>query len=169
MAGLCLLLLLLGAEPQLPQIYNGSMTEGVGTPEGWTNVWTGAGKLKVTRDTKEFQKGPSALCFESDGGPANGNVSQTFKPTATSFRVTGWVKTEGKLEECQVAVQSFAAEWKPIAWTQVADALPDKKWTSFSKDVEVPKEAVMCSLVFTLKGEGKAWLDEVELGPPAGK
>ena len=62
--------------PPLPPLVNPDMSAGGDVPDGWKLTWSASGKLRLWRDTTDFQKGPASLCLESVGGPAYGTASQ---------------------------------------------------------------------------------------------
>ncbi len=146
----------------LPPLNNGSMTVGTAVPTGWENVWSGSGKVTVVRDTQDFQTGPASLRVEAVGGPAYGSVSQSFGPASDPFTVSGSVKSSGQLDEALVAVQATDAAGKQIAWITLTNAAGVKAWQPFSSAVSLPPGTAHWSLLMTLKGTGKAWLDEVK-------
>ena len=157
-----------GADTSLPPLRNGSMTDGTAVPAGWENVWSGSGKLAAVRDTQDFQTGPASLRVESIGGPAYGSISQGFGPTSDPFTVSGSVKSVGQLDEALVAVQATDAAGKQVAWITLTNAAGVKAWQPFSGAVSLPPGTAHWSLVMTLKGTGKAWLDELKFSRATG-
>ena len=150
----------------LPPLRNGSMTDGDAVPAGWNAPWSGSGHLALTRDTQTYHSTPASLRLESVGGTAYGSVSQSFDPALDPFTVQGWVKTSGKLEESLVAAQAFDKDGKQVAFVTLANAASAKEWQSFSGQVQLPRETAHWGLILTLKGNGQAWLDDVQFTRP---
>ena len=155
------------ATTPLPPLTNGSMMEGTTVPTGWENVWSGSGKIVAVRDTQDFMIGPASLRLEAVGGAAYGSVSQSFGPAPDPFTVSGLVKSAGQLDEALVAVQAADASGKQVAWITLTNAAGVKSWHHFSEPVHLPSETAHWNLVMTLKGSGKAWLDEVKFSRAA--
>ena len=151
------------ARATLPTLQNGAMSEGAEAPTGWKVGWTGKGTLRAVRDTTQFQTPPAAFRIESVGGEAYGNAGQELKVTTTPFLVSGYVKSDGTLEEASVVVQAFDAGWKQVAWIPLADARGVGDWKQFSGVVKLPASAKSASLNISLKGQGRVWLDEVQV------
>jgi photosystem II stability/assembly factor-like uncharacterized protein len=155
-----------GAPTELPKIINGDMSEANnGRPAGWNAPWIGSGTLVASRDTQMFRSAPASLSLRSENGAAYGTISQSFKPVAAPFALRGWVRARGQIEECLVAVQVFDAQNKQIAWLNLASPQVNDQWHQFKGNVSMPGNAVSCNLVLTLKGQGQAWLDDLEVLP----
>jgi photosystem II stability/assembly factor-like uncharacterized protein len=153
----------------VPSLRNGSMTaktEGGDAPAGWSSPWIGTGRLAIARDTRDYHTGPASLRLESVGGAAYGSVSQGFDAATAPFLVSGWVKSSGALDEALVAAQAFGADGKQVAFVTLTNAAGVKQWQAFSGPVQLPKETTHWNLVLTLKGAGKAWLDDVQFAHP---
>jgi photosystem II stability/assembly factor-like uncharacterized protein len=154
-----------GGDAAVPTLVNGSMTEGGEVPVGWTSMWRASGTLRVMRDTEEFRKGPASLCLMSVGGPAKGSVSQPITDLQRSFRVTGFARTEGDLKECLVAIQAFDKGGEQVGWQTLMNAVGADDWTQFSAVANLGPDVTRAVLVMTFEGDGRAWLDEVEITP----
>lgn len=150
----------------LPSLVNMSLTEGGETPTGWS-LWAPEGKLQLRRDTKVFRGGPASLSLASEGGAAYGTVSQEFKPTPGLWTIGGFTRGRGNLKEALVAIQSFDAANKQIAWTNLQSIQTHNKWwDGFSQTVSLLTEAASCRLVVVLKGDGQVWLDDLKVSKP---
>ena len=155
-----------------PTVANGSMTDGADAPTGWEQTYVTAGKLKVVRDTADFAKGPASLCLMSVDGPADGNCSQPIANAAgRTFTVKGYAKAAGeRLEYASVAVMVQGPDWQVAKWQDLRPIMQDRDWTPFEQSVTVPDDAANVLLILLLRGEGKVWMDEVEVvgaAPPA--
>lgn len=149
-----------------PTIQNGTMNDGQTTPSGWNAPWSGEGKISVARDVADFKSGPASLRLQSEGGSAYGSIGQGLKlPTdvTASFRVRGWTKSRGTLQEALIAVQVFDATGKQIEWKNLVNASSLRNWSEFSGDVQLPSATAKAQLLVTLKGDGVVWLDDVTL------
>jgi len=157
-----------GGSVALPELANLHMNAGGGTPTGW-RLWTGEGKLSISRDITTFVDPPASLKLETQSAGAYGSASQGFKAVSSPFTIAGAVKTSGPVAECLVAVQVFDAAGKQIDWVQLADAREAHDWQHFSREVQFPPAAEHCSLVLTLRGgtaadPARAWLDALSIG-----
>lgn len=47
---------------------NPAMTDGAEQPAGWTQTWTGSGRIKVSRDAATFHSAPASLALAAVGG-----------------------------------------------------------------------------------------------------
>ena len=150
----------------LPLLHNGSMTDGTAFPTGWSAPWNGSGHLALVRDTQTYHTAPASLRLQSVGDTAYGSVSQSFDPTSEALTVSGWVKSSGVLTESLVAAQAFDKDGKQIAFITLANAANVKEWQSFSGQVHLPPETAHWNLILTLKGDGQAWLDDVQFSRP---
>jgi lysophospholipase L1-like esterase len=149
-------------------IRNPSMTEGSDKPVGWADQWISAGKIAVSRDAAVFHSAPAALAVASVGGPAHAQAMQ-FIVGAPGQRLAlhAWVRAEGKATAI-FAVQSYTADWKGIAFKALGKALPGFDWQEAGGEVTLPPKTARFAVVLLLQGEGKAWLDDVEVGTEAG-
>jgi hypothetical protein len=57
---------------------------------------------------------------------------------------------------------AFDAGWKQVAWINL-EAQPTADWKQFSHKVSLPDEAAHLIFYFWAKGEGTAWLDNLEV------
>lgn len=144
-------------------LQNGDMSLGADIPGFWHHKWVGKGKIKVSRDTQVYKKGPAALKVSTAGGPAKGQTSQQIKGTSgQSFVLSGFAKSKGRVK-VNVAIQSFSQKSKPIQFQQVQYLKNTQDWTSFSQEVTLPKDTHRFGIVLLVEGQGQAWLDEVKL------
>jgi hypothetical protein len=137
-----------------------------GAPVVWAVGWNPQGRLAAVHDTHTFRQGPAALRVESVGGPAQGSAGTPLKLTGQPFRISGWVRSEGQLEECLVAIQAFDAAGKQVGWENLADGRGARDWTPFSRPVSLLATAARASVVVTFKGTGRVWLDELVVAAP---
>ncbi|MDA3798650.1 MAG: GDSL-type esterase/lipase family protein [Kiritimatiellae bacterium] len=72
----------------------------------------------------------------------------------------GWIKTEGDAK-AQVAIQSFSKGYKNNKWQQLVYLQGDSDWISFNKTVIIPEWTEWSEIKLDVKGDGKAWFDEI--------
>ena len=150
----------------IPTLHNAQMNEGAATPTGWNAPWSGEGKIAVARDVADFKSGPASLRLQSEGGRAYGSIGQNLKlpnDVTAAFRVRGWAKSRGDLQEALIAVQVFDAAGKQIEWKNLAGAAAMRNWSEFSADLQLPANTVKAQLLLTLKGDGAVWLDDISI------
>gem|GEM_PF-1121325 len=152
-------------------VINGAMSEGGTAPAGWSNVWTAGngGRLRVVQDTNEYRSAPASLCLMSLGGSAEGNVSQAMPNAAgKTLVISGFVKSrdEGRGlaggsvtvlvidARPQITFHAEACRWETIR---------KGDWTGFTNETAIPENAPAVMLVLSLKGEGRIWLDDVDV------
>ncbi len=154
-----------------PSINNGDMSQGTDTPNGWADVYAAKGRLKAVRDVAEFAQGPASLRLETLGGPARGQAAQTIADAAgASFVVTGQAKAEltpGGFRQASVVLFIRDASGKTIDWIELANVTDADEWAAFRARVNVPADGVNTQLLLYLRGQGAAWLDEVQVYDPA--
>jgi lysophospholipase L1-like esterase len=142
---------------------NGDMSQGSDVPSCWDHKWVGKGKITTFRDTKIFKEGPAALGVASVDGAAMGQTAQMIQAGAdTTFAISGFVKSQGEVK-VNVGVQSYAADGHSINFQQIRYVQNDQDWTAFTKEVTLPKGTKRFGIVLLMDGNGKAWLDEVQL------
>ncbi|MFO0927597.1 MAG: GDSL-type esterase/lipase family protein [Gemmataceae bacterium] len=142
------------------------MTAGTDTPTGWTNTWTGQGKIAVARDTRTFKSGPAALRVATSGR-ARGQVQQLHDaPAGATVRFAGYLKTAGSLT-ATVGVMAYTAEWKGIGFQAIDQGKNTSDWHPFAGTVTLPPKTAHFGYVMTVEGDGTAWLDEVTGDPAA--
>jgi hypothetical protein len=146
----------------------GMEAEREGLPAGWGNLTQDKGTLRASRDTTApAHTGAASLRLESVGGPATGNVAHALDPERASGRtvvVRGWVRSEGRLEDAQVAVFAQDAAYKSVLWGIVCPGpvvTRSREWTRFEGHATVPAGSRNVRLMLFLSGEGSAWLDDV--------
>jgi photosystem II stability/assembly factor-like uncharacterized protein len=153
------------ASRPLSLIDNGDMERGEAVPDRWTEKWVGRGDVVVARDTEIKKRGSASLRIESRGGPAQGQIAQLVDVGSyRRVRVTGWLRSAGKVK-VNVALQPFAADYKPISFMQAHYTADDSAWTRFDRSLELPADAARYGVVMLLEGDGKAWLDDVTVQP----
>ena len=144
-------------------LLNPAMTDGEVRPLGWDGKWTPKGNLDALRDTADFASAPASLRVESVGGPVTGSVSTPLRNVCgRTFKISGKMKNAG-FAGCTLGLKGLDGSWKPVLSQDVIDAKDAKAWTSFTVEFAVPASAVNTSLLFGVTGEGKAWLDDVEI------
>lgn len=151
-----------------PLITNGSMTAGGDVPAGWETLYAESGKLTAARDTTHFHLAPASLRLGSQGGPANGNVSQALTGTAgKTFTLAGHLKSEGNIEHGAVALLIRDKGNKQIGWQEIATIRGTQAWRPFQTKVTIPPEGQSVLLMLYMKGDGNVWLDEVQVASQA--
>jgi hypothetical protein len=150
-----------GGTRETAALQNGNMSEGTTIPTGW-DIEKKDGPVKIMRDTTDFVTGPASLRMEGDG---SNSVSQRLAQRRDEFTLSGQTKMSGEVQEALIAVQSFDAGYKQVGWTTIFDAREAKAtdWTKWQQKLTLPSNAVHSFLKVTYKGNGKLWLDEVEL------
>jgi endoglucanase len=144
-------------------IVNGSMSLGEETPQGWDRTHVPTGELRVVRDTDDFVKGPASLRVESVGGSVDGNCNQPIEGAAgETFTVRGHAKARG-LDYAAVSVLVQDQEWQMLKWQDLFRFADRAEWTPFEAEVSVPAEARNTLLLVLVRGEGAAWVDELEV------
>lgn len=142
---------------------NGDMSVGGSTPTDWSITWTGRGKLTLARDTKVFKEGPASLRLDTGAADAMGQAAQMVDaPAGTHLALRGAVKSEGQIK-VNVAIQSFAADGKPVEFKQMKYVQDDSEWSDFASDMTVPAGATHVAVTLLIEGTGRAWLDDVKL------
>jgi hypothetical protein len=154
-----------GATAQVPALRNGNMSEGAATPAGWNAPWNGEGKVSAVRDTQEFKSGPASLRLQSEGGTAYGSINQSVPLATAPFRLTGWAKTRGQVQEALIALRTFDKAGKQQSWETLLDAREARDWTTFGRDISMPETAARAEIVITFRGNGAVWLDDLEAHP----
>lgn len=141
---------------------NGDMEAGSTVPQQWENKWVGKGTLTPIRDTKEKHGGVASLQVLAGPG-SQGQVSQVIEaPGGKTVTVSGWIKTAGNIKAV-FAVQPFAGDWSKNEFKQVGFAQNESDWQKFSQTITLPTWAARFGICLFVDGEGKAWLDDVEL------
>ncbi len=146
-------------------VTNGDMsqTQG-GVPAGWTDSKTEKGTVKISADTGTFKSAPGSLCIESVGGEAQGWAGQTLQTKGgMDVTISGQIKSEGGAEAfCSVQSVGKATpfDYKQIMWIPGGT-----DWKSFSIKTTLPPGLDKCQLCLSVKGTGKAWLDDVQIEP----
>lgn len=151
-----------------PTLKNGSMTEGGKLPTGWGEPAVDAGstgKLVAERDTTVYVKGPASIRLESVGGSISGKVTQMIKGVGgKSLEFSGHVRhAEGK-GSAVVALIGFSGDFKPIiGWKEVGKTSDESDWRPFNTRVDFPAEVKQALLLLYVRGQGKAWFDEISV------
>lgn len=134
------------------------------TPEGWNDNWVGRGRIHAFRDTSVFHSAPASLRIESVGGNGEGQVHQIIPAQAgDKIRVEAYLKTEGRAK-VQVAVQPYGPGGQPLSFMPVIFREGTSEWTKVNGDpVTLPAQSNSFGLALYLSGDGKAWLDDVQV------
>ena len=144
-------------------LLNPAMTDGETRPLGWDGKATTKGNLDVFRDTADFASAPASLRVESVGGPVTGSVSTPLRDVCgKTLKISCKMKNAG-FTGCALSLKGIDGSWKPVLNQDVIDAKDAKGWSSFTVEFAVPAGAVNTSLGLSVTGEGKAWLDDVEI------
>jgi hypothetical protein len=145
--------------PRPVVLVNGSMTAGADVPEGWEGIWGG---VRSARDTAVFSRGPASL--RVDGGP--GREGQAFQLVEAAggrrLRVRGAVRSSGR-GGASAGLQAFDDGWTRNQYVQLQYVQDDTGWTAFDREVVLPEWAARFNINLLVKGEGTAWLDEIEI------
>lgn len=140
---------------------NPAMTDGADQPAGWTQTWTGSGKIKVSRDTATYHSAPASLALAAVDGAAQAQVSQLVDIRGGArVKLSGWVRADGGAN-AMLALQSFTAEWKPIDLKVLGNAMTGFDWRRVEGEVTLPANAAHAAVVLMINGTGTAWLDDV--------
>ena len=143
-------------------IKNGAMTQGTAVPADWGGKF---GEVEVQRDTRICKAGPASLCVIARGGKS-GQAFQTVQGGAGArFQLAGWVKSQGNVR-AQVAVQAFADGYSQNQFIQVKYVQGETDWARFEKEIELPTWTAFFNVLLLVEGDGRAWLDEVEVHSP---
>lgn len=142
---------------------NGDMEAGTAVPANWEAKWVGRGTVEIARDATEKHGGAASLRVEAKGPDSQGAASQLIEAKAgETVTVSGWIKTAGKVKAI-VGFQPFSADWKQNEFKLLGYAQNDTGWTRFSASATVPAWGARFNLALLVEGDGKAWLDDVEL------
>jgi photosystem II stability/assembly factor-like uncharacterized protein len=142
---------------------NGDMEQGTSQATYWSNKWTGRGKVIFARDATTSYDGEASLRIQTVGGNGKGQIAQLM--TAGNIReitVDAYVKTEGKVF-AQVAVQAFDAKWKTLKYSAVKHFRKVDKWKRIQGTIKLPPGTARFGLGILIEGDGKAWLDGVQM------
>ena len=171
--GLALILCLasgptLRADSLLP---NSDFTQGTTTPNGWDLGKKPDPKTHLVRDTADFKTGPAALRLDLVGG-ASASAAATFTFVPDSVTLSGWTKTSGRIDALSYNLQVFDANWKQVAWLTSEDNGSNKlhgspDWQRFERKMDLPTGAAHVVFYFTATGDGKVWLDALDVAAPA--
>ncbi len=145
-------------------IYNGDMSLGEIRPLGWDARYYGqTGEVIGIKDTKVFASSPASLRVENVGGPASNHVGTCLRDVkGKKIRVSCKIKNEG-FTECWLYFFGLNGGFSPCAEKILCDGTNAKEWTSYTAEYNVPASAIRDRLYFHVKGEGKAWLDDVKV------
>ena len=143
---------------------NGSFVAGTDIPSGWERGWVGHGDIKIARDTSVFKQGPASLAIETVGDTIGGVQEMVDANENESFVFSGFVKSTGNVK-VNVAVQPFDGTYHPISFIQSKFVMNDTDWSDFSKTIDLPAGTRHCAFVLLVEGEGKAWVDELQIKP----
>ncbi len=153
-----------GTTPRLPALFNPDMEQGAETAAGWAVTWTGKGRLQALRDTQQRAEGAASLRLESVGGPADGSVSQRLRVTEPRLLFVGHAMLPADSRaESLVALQVLAEDGSQLDWIGLHELRPEGRWVRFERAVTLPQNVHRVHLVFTLRGEGAAYLDGLEV------
>lgn len=143
-------------------IYNGDMSLGEGRPLGWDARYYGqTGTLEGFKDTKTFVSKGASLRVESIGGPVTNQVGTCIRNVKGSrIRVTCYIKNEG-FTECTLNFFGLNGGFQTDTNKVLVNGKDAKEWTKFTAEMDVPMSSIRNRLYFNVKGEGKAWLDDV--------
>lgn len=153
---------------------NGSMSKaGPATqdpPDGWAAGGLPAptpekpAKLKLFRDTTRHKQGPASLCLSSDA-PGEATAAWTLDVPRVAMdqplAVGGWIMTEGKLELASLSIYCHDTG----AWFGLINAPASREWMEFSRLIALPPGTKRIRLQLTIRGEGRIWLDEINIAP----
>jgi lysophospholipase L1-like esterase len=129
------------------EIVNGGMMHGINNVSGWKGG---------VRDTNVFKVGSASLRI--DGAQTATQRLDGF--AGKKVAIKGWIKTAGDVK-VQVAIQSFSKGYKNNKWQQLVYAQGDNGWMSFNKTITLPEWTEWSEIKLDVKGDGKAWFDEI--------
>ena len=149
------LIALLGAADDVPLLPDGDM-------EGQPAWKSSGGSATIVRDVERVHGGQASLRIDLSAGPCT--VQRVLARTGSdSLSVSGFLYLEGAIS-ARVPIRVFDTEWQQVAWIEV---LPETKasdgWVPFSGTVRIPAGAARIALAVLLNGQGKAWLDDVQV------
>lgn len=144
---------------------NGDFALGQAQPEGWTrthNVAGVPGKVQHYRDTDVFVSAPASLRLESTGGRVDGNVNVVVSDVGgKTFTLSGSVRSAG-LDIASITVLPRRPD-NTFGATQSVIAHNADRWQEFSTEFTIAPEFDRFLLLVIIKGEGKAWFDDLVL------
>lgn len=140
-------------------LVNGSMTAGGDVPEGWEGVWGG---IRSARDTTVFARGPASLRVDGRAGQEGQAFQRVEARGGLRLRVRGTVKCSGRAG-VSAGVQAFDDGWTRNQYVQLQYVQGDAGWTPFEREIVLPEWTARFNVHLLVKGEGSAWLDEVEI------
>ena len=144
-------------------LLNGDMSQGGASPDGWTQVWVGSGKIEAARDTSNFRSAPASLRISSGGGAGEGQVAQLLQlPRRQPFVAGGWLMSAGTAR-VTFGVQFYDASNRAIQFSEILFTDRPVRWTNASLRIDPPAQATSFALVLYIAGTGQAWLDDVTL------
>ena len=142
---------------------NGDMEEGNTIPSSWTSRWVGKGRVVAAREATTAYDGEASLRIQTVGGPGKGQISQMVQAKDVSeVTLTAYVKSEGRIYS-QVAIQAFDGKWKSLQYSSITHFRLQKDWKKISGTVKLPPGTVRFGVGLLVEGEGKAWMDSVQL------
>ncbi len=147
-----------GAADAAWAIRNGAMTEGGAQPEAWQLTGTG----ELGRDPATFKAGPAALCVSVSAGKKATAYQDHPIPASRQLRVSGWVRSEGQVK-VNAAVQTFDAKLTKNEFKQLKYIQNATDWIPFESLLTLPEWVASFRVLLLVEGEGRAWLDEVEV------
>ena len=151
---------------------NPDFTQGAATPDGWDLGKTPDPNAHLVRDAADFHTGPAALRLDlTKGASASAAATLTSVPTG-GFTLSGWTKTSGQIGTLSYNLQVFDANWKQIAWLTSEDNAANRlhgsaEWQKFERKFTLPGGAAHVVFYFTAKGDGRAWLDDLDVTAPS--
>jgi hypothetical protein len=150
-----LLSALLGAADDVPLLPDGGMED----QPAWK---TSGGSATIARDAERKHGGKASMRIELAAGPCTAQ-HVLARTGSDSITVSGFLFLEGAIT-ARVPVRVFDAEWRQVAWIEL---LPETKasvgWVPFSGTAKIPAGAARIALAVHLQGQGKAWLDDIEV------
>jgi RNA polymerase sigma factor (sigma-70 family) len=142
----------------------------IGSPKGWGLVTSRPDDFSAGLDRKAFHGGKASFCLAlaQGGDDAVVHLTQFIKADdyrGKQVRFTGWVKVHD--------VEGMAFPWMRVDSEEAALQCDDhsrrtpakgtREWQSFSTVLAVDRSAVNLVLGFTLRGKGRAWVDDFKV------
>jgi len=129
-------------------------------PEGWTGFQENEGSFEFGVDTSTFHSEPDSYYVESKKveGSESGVLSRIvhFKEfSGKKFRVTAFLKTEDVQGSAYLFADTNRGNHSMIRGTN--------DWTKLEVVLELPKDLTRIRYGLSLIGQGKAWIDDIEL------
>lgn len=144
-----------------PTVQNPQMTDGTEKPDSWTQTWTASGKFEIARDTTTFHSAPASLRLQATGGPAKGQVMQSFAAEpGDTLPLSGYVRADGG-SNAVLGIMAYDEKWNGLGFTAIGNAPTGAGWVKVRGTVTLPPATSNAGIVLMTDGPGRVWLDDV--------